>query len=152
MQWIRQLDNWLSRLFGEESYSLSLWPLLHKSVHGTHILVVLPAVVWLPKSMTAKDTMKKNDPLVAMPSQSDVTALPIWRIQKLSFFLLKYTTVQLTRKVYFISIDRYFFSFHHSHYFLLIWFSLSGEFTLEVEWGFTIRTAWFFRFEKYRLL
>ena len=48
---------------------------------------------------------------VAMPSQSDVTALPIWRIQKLSFFLTKYTTVQLTRKVYFISIDRYFFLF-----------------------------------------
>ena len=59
MQWIRQLDNSLSRLFGEESYSLSLWPLIHKSVHGTHILVVLPAVVWLLKPMTAKDTMKK---------------------------------------------------------------------------------------------
>ena len=29
------------------------------------ILVVLPAVVWLPKPMTAKDTMKKSDPLVA---------------------------------------------------------------------------------------
>ena len=53
MQWIRQLDNSLSRLFGEKSYSLSLWPLIH------HILVVLPAVVWLPKPMTAKDTMKK---------------------------------------------------------------------------------------------
>ena len=59
MQWIRQLDNSLSCLFGEESYSVSLWPLIHKSVHGTYILVVLPAVVWLPKHMTAKDTMKK---------------------------------------------------------------------------------------------
>ena len=60
MQWIRQLDNSLSCLFGEESYSVSLWPLIHKSVHGTHILVVLPAVVWLPKPMTAKDTMKQE--------------------------------------------------------------------------------------------
>ena len=46
MQWIRQLDNSLSCLFWEESYSVSLWPLIHKSVHGTHILVVLPASVY----------------------------------------------------------------------------------------------------------
>ena len=53
------------------------------------------------------ETNKKNWILIlAMPSQSDVTSLPIWRIQKRSFFLLKYTTVQLTRNVYFISIDR----------------------------------------------
>ena len=68
-------------------------------------------------------------------------------------FLLAKIYDSATNKTVLFYINRYIIvSFHHSHYFLLIWFSLSREFTLEVEWGFTIRTAWFFRFEKYRLL
>ena len=37
MQWIRQLDNSLSCLFGEELYSVSLWPLIHKNLSSRHL-------------------------------------------------------------------------------------------------------------------
>ena len=60
---------------------------------------------------------------------------------KTVFFLAKIYDSAINKKCLFYINRKIIFSFHHSHYFLLIWFSLSGEFTLEAEWGFTIRTA-----------
>ena len=71
---------------------------------------------------------------------------------KTVFFLAKMYDSATNKKGLFYINRKICFSFHNSHCFLLIWFSLSGEFTLEAEWVFTIRTAWYFRFEKYRLL
>ena len=104
-------------------------------IHHSRILFYHYRKIWevsfsKSRNYICTENLQKYIHSLAMPSQSDVTALPIWRIQKRSSFLLKYMTIQLTRKVHFISVDRYFFLFN----IVIIFFWFGSRWVENLRW------------------